>query len=74
MRKNLAAFTPVEHPYPPYVSINREEDESVSITVRSKSTIDGISGFPKEGGTSIIFMHESELKKLLLNVLDPTAS
>lgn len=49
-RVNLSAFTPIEHPYPPYVSINREEDGRVSIAVRSKA--DGENC----GATSVIHL------------------
>ena len=70
-RKCLGAFTPIEHPYPPYISINREEDGSVSVTVRSSSKMSSVTGFHEEGNTAIICIDESVLKKLLLDVLDP---
>ena len=34
MRENLFAYTPVSASPPPYISINREEDGMISITVR----------------------------------------
>ena len=44
--KNLAAFTPVEHPYPAYISVNMDDDdpEIVSITVRSSAASNGECG------------------------------
>ena len=73
MSENLAAFTPVEHPYPPYISINREDDGNISITVRSSRKLHPVTGFYEEGNTSSISMHESDLKKLLLTVLEKDA-
>ena len=35
MRQNIAAYTALGNSYPPYISINREEDGSVTIHVRA---------------------------------------
>lgn len=36
MRTNLYAHTEAHHPYPAYVSVNREEDGRVLMTVRER--------------------------------------
>lgn len=59
MDKNLAAFTPAEHPYPAYVSIN-ERDSMVEITVRSPIQSDG-----QCGSVSAMSMTREEFKALL---------
>jgi hypothetical protein len=41
MPKNIAAFTAVTYPYQPYLSINREDDGSVSIHVRGEPDASG---------------------------------
>lgn len=43
MDRNIAAFTPVEHPYPQYVSIN-DRDGLIEITVRSPADADDNCG------------------------------
>ena len=47
MDKNLSAFTPCEHPYPQYVSIN-VRDGAVAISVRSPPDADGNCGSTSE--------------------------
>lgn len=59
MDKNLAAFTPAEHPYPAYVSIN-ERGAMVEITVRSPVQSDG-----RCGTVSAMSMTREEFKALL---------
>lgn len=48
MRKNIYAHTAVSAEYPPYVSLNREDDGTYSLTVRSA----GNSG--RDSGTTVL--------------------
>jgi len=44
MSKNIFAYTSPESSYPEFVSINKEEDGTVMITVRSPKKTDGSCG------------------------------
>jgi hypothetical protein len=46
MRTNLFSYTEPGGDYPGYVSINREDDGSVSVTVRAPPTFSQIRGYP----------------------------
>lgn len=46
MRVNLFAYTELGSNYPGYISINRGEDGSVSVTVRAPPTFSQIPGYP----------------------------
>ena len=52
MRTNLYAHTEAHHPYPAFVSVNREEDGRVLMTVRERDSmsqervgLDAVAGY-----------------------------
>lgn len=64
--KNLAAFTPATHPYPPYVNVSRHVDHNgVRITVRSPANEDGSCG-----STSFIDLNSDEYRKILREMME----
>lgn len=63
MRKNLAAVTGASHPYPPFVSINHENDK-VDIIVR------GSAQGEREGRTASVILDAKDARALLRQALD----
>lgn len=51
MRRNLFAYTVPGSNYPEYISINKEDDGLVSVTVRSAVKLEGACG-----ETSVIYL------------------
>jgi hypothetical protein len=59
MRRNLFAYTATGINYPEYVSVNREDNGTVSITVRNKAKEDGSCG-----DTASVELEASEVSDL----------
>lgn len=64
---NIAAFTPNEAVYPPYVSINRT-GAGVEISVRSPKWHDPDVGYDKPGFVAAITLPEEDWKRLVKEI------
>lgn len=65
-RRNIFAYTPPDSNYPPYISINREADGSVTVTVRDGSaTAYGVVPYKVAGPTATITVPAPQLQKLV---------
>lgn len=50
--RNLAAFTPPQPLFPPYVNVSEDSDASVILTIRNKPySVEGTGDFPGEIAT-----------------------
>lgn len=65
---NLGAYTAVDGQMPPYISVNRDRDGSVTVDVRSAAVM-GTDGFMAYGPTGHIRLSAAEWAILLAGMV-----
>lgn len=65
--RNIFAYTALSHHYPEYLSVNRADDGTVSITARGPVKPEGETEFPYDmpGDTVTLVLPEAHVQALL---------